>query len=359
MALAMTFLGTLLNAQLHPDYENPRVFERNQVLPHATLMPYPSSDLALKGERKSSPFHLNLNGPWQFHWAENPAEAPADFYKSGSNRDDWQTIGVPSNWQMEGFGFPLFRNIGLPHPLDPPEVPKQFNPTGSYYRTFDLPEDWNKRQVFLHFEGVHSASYVWINGKEVGYNQGGMEPAEYDISPFLKKGENSIAVRVLRYSDGAYLEDQDTWRLSGIYRNVYLISTPLTHIRDFYVSTDLDKSYEDASLNVAMWVKNYSQKNAGPYSIRTNVYDLQGEMLPEGKGIISTGTMDGGAGEGLELSLEISNPDKWSAEYPNLYTLVMELMDGEEVLEVLSTRVGFREVTRPSVSMVYPLNSME
>ncbi|RLD71228.1 MAG: glycoside hydrolase family 2 [Bacteroidetes bacterium] len=344
MALAMTFLGTLLNAQLHPDYENPRVFERNQVLPHATLMPYPSSDLALKGERKSSPFHLNLNGPWQFHWAENPAEAPADFYKSGSNRDDWQTIGVPSNWQMEGFGFPLFRNIGLPHPLDPPEVPKQFNPTGSYYRTFDLPEDWNKRQVFLHFEGVHSASYVWINGKEVGYNQGGMEPAEYDISPFLKKGENSIAVRVLRYSDGAYLEDQDTWRLSGIYRNVYLISTPLTHIRDFYVSTDLDKSYEDASLNVAMWVKNYSQKNAGPYSIRTNVYDLQGEMLPEGKGIISTGTMDGGAGEGLELSLEISNPDKWSAEYPNLYTLVMELMDGEEVLEVLSTRVGFREV---------------
>ena len=344
MALAITFLCTLLNAQLHPDYENPRVFERNQVLPHATLMPYPSSDLALAGELKSSPFHMTLNGSWQFHWAENPAEAPAGFYKSGSSRDDWQTIPVPSNWQMEGFGFPLFRNIGLPHPFDPPEVPKLFNPTGSYYRTFDLPEDWNKRQVFLHFEGVHSASYVWINGKEVGYNQGGMEPAEYDISPYLKKGENSIAVRVLRYSDGAYLEDQDTWRLSGIYRDVYLISTPLTHIRDFYVSTDLDESYEDASLKVAMWVKNYGQKNAGPYSIRTNVYDLQGAKLPEGKGIINTGTMDGGAEEGLELSLEISNPDKWSAEYPNLYTLVMELMDGEEVLEVLSTRVGFREV---------------
>ena len=141
MALAITFLCTLLNAQLHPDYENPRVFERNQVLPHATLMPYPSSDLALAGERKSSPFQLNLNGPWQFHWAENPAEAPADFYKSGSSRDDWQTIEVPSNWQMKGFGFPLFRNVGLPHPFDPPEVPKQFNPTGSYYRTFDLPED--------------------------------------------------------------------------------------------------------------------------------------------------------------------------------------------------------------------------
>jgi beta-galactosidase len=344
LAPAMIIMCALANAQLHPDYENPRVFERNQELPHATLMPYPGSDLALAGELKSSPFHMTLNGSWQFHWAENPSVAPDDFYKPGSKRDEWQTIPVPSNWQMEGFGYPIFRNVGLPHPLDPPEVPKQFNPTGSYYRTFDLPEGWNKRQVFLHFEGVHSASYVWINGKEVGYNQGGMEPAEYDISSYLKKGENSIAVRVLRYSDGAYMEDQDTWRLSGIYRDVYLISTPLTHIRDFYVTTDLDESYKDASLNLAMWIKNYSQKNAGPYSIRTSLYDMQGVLIPEGKEMISTRALDGGEEEMLELSLEISNPDKWSAEYPHLYMLLMELMDGDEVLEVISTRMGFREV---------------
>ncbi|MCK4989171.1 MAG: glycoside hydrolase family 2, partial [Bacteroidales bacterium] len=344
LALAMIFTCVLLEAQLHPDYENPKVFERNQELAHATLMPYPSSEMALQGERNTSPFHLNLNGPWQFHWAENPAEAPEDFYKPGSKRDEWQTIPVPSNWQMEGFGYPIFRNVGLPHPQIPPNVPDLFNPTGSYYRTFELPEDWNKRQVFLHFEGVHSASYVWINGKEVGYNQGGMEPAEYDITGYLKKGENSIAVRVLRYSDGAYLEDQDTWRLSGIYRNVYLISTPSTHIRDFYVTTDLDDSYKDANLKVAMWVKNYSQKKTGPYSIRTNLYDLPGVALAEGKGVISTGVLEAGAEEGLELSLKISNPDKWSAEYPNLYTLVMELMDGNEVIEVISNRVGFREV---------------
>jgi len=344
MAMAMIFTCVLLNAQLHPDYENPRVFERNQELPHATLMPYPDQDMALEGERKSSPFHMTLNGPWQFQWAENPAGAPEEFYKPGYDRDNWQTIAVPSNWQMEGFGYPLFRNIGLPHPLDPPEVPEKFNPTASYYRTFELPEDWNKRQVFLHFEGVHSASYVWINGKEVGYNQGGMEPAEYDISPYLKRGENSIAVRVLRYSDGSYMEDQDTWRLSGIYRDVYLMSTPASHIRDFYVSTDLDESYEDASLKLAVWVRNYSEKKAGPYVVRTALYDRNGDIVPGGKGMISTDMMDGGAGEILDHSLEISSPLKWSAEYPHLYTLVMELVDGDEVLEVLSTRVGFREV---------------
>jgi len=344
VALAMVFTCALLDAQLHPDYENPGVFERNQVLPHATLMPYPDSDLALEGNRKASPFHFSLNGSWLFHWAENPSEAPEEFYKSGFNREAWQSIPVPSNWQMVGFGYPLFRNIGLPHPHTPPEVPEKFNPTGSYYRTFDLPEDWNSRQVFLHFEGVHSASYVWVNGKEVGYNQGGMEPAEYDITAYLKRGENNIAVKVLRYSDGSYLEDQDTWRLSGIYRDVYLISTPLGHIRDFYVTTDLDDSYVDARLKVAMWVKNYSEKKVGPYSIRTSLFNQHGQALPEGKGVISTGEIVGGTEEGMEHTLEISNPLLWSAEYPNLYTLVMELVDGEEVMEVISTRVGFREV---------------
>ena len=344
MATAMIFSCFILNAQLHPDYENPKVFERNQELPHATLMPYPDSDLALEGVRKASPLHLTLNGDWQFNWSENPELSPEQFYKPGYNREEWETIAVPSNWQMLGFGFPLFRNVGLPHPEKPPKVPEKFNPTGSYYRSFELPEDWNTRQVFLHFEGVHSASYVWINGKEVGYNQGGMEPAEYDITSYLKKGENSIAVRVLRYSDGAYMEDQDTWRLSGIYRDVYLMSTPETHIRDFHVTTDLDESYEDAFLKLTLQVKNYGKRGTGPHTIRTTLFDRLGHALEEGSAVILTGQMGGGSELTLEHSLKISNPDKWSAEYPHLYTLVLELVDGEEVLEVLSTRVGFREM---------------
>ncbi len=345
MLLSGLLVSCQLFAQLHPDYENPEVFERNQVLPHTTLMPFENLEQALGGDRKSSPFHHSLNGTWQFHWAENPEVAPVEFYKSGYSRADWDEIVVPANWQMEGFGYPLFRNIGLPHPVKPPEVPVKFNPVGSYYRTFDLPEDWKGRQVFLHFEGVHSASYVWVNGKEVGYNQGGMEPAEYDVTSFLKKGGNSIAVKVLRYSDGAYLEDQDTWRLSGIYRHVYLMVTPEVHIRDFYVTTDLDENYRNASLIVATNVENYNSKMAGDYSVRVSLFDENDTPVSGGEGTQPVGSLKGNSTSTISQTVEILNPDKWSAEYPALYTLIMELLDeDQQVVETLSSRVGFREV---------------
>jgi beta-galactosidase len=344
LAMAMIVLCALLNAQLHPDYENPEVFERNQELPHTTLMPYQNLEKALEGDRKSSTFHKSLNGTWQFQWSENPGLAPESFFESNYDRSLWKSIEVPSNWQMEGFGYPLFRNVGLPHPLDPPEVPEKFNPAASYYRSFELADDWVGRQVFLHFEGVQSASYVWINGEEVGYNQGGMEPAEYNITRYLKKGNNSIAVRVLRYCDGSYMEDQDTWRLSGIYRDVYLMTTPKAHIRDFYTYTDLDEAYVDAKLNVALWVKNYSSGKVGRLKVKTSLFDRNGAIVEGGGASFLTGNIKQGEEEEVNLSLDISDPDKWSAEYPHLYTLVMELMDGAELLEVISSRIGFREV---------------
>ena len=169
----------------HPDWENPAVFQRNQVEPHTTLMPYNDLEQALLADRKNSPNHLSLNGTWDFHWSGTPVESPEGFYRHDFDRSGWDEISVPSNWQMEGFGYPLFRNIGLPFPDDPPRVPDGFNPVGSYYRSFTLPEEWSGKQVFLHFEGVQSASYVWVNGQEAGYNQGGMEPAEYDITDYF------------------------------------------------------------------------------------------------------------------------------------------------------------------------------
>ena len=150
----------------------------------------------------------------------------------------------------QGFGHPLFRNVQQPFPSNPPSVPDHYNPTGLYRRHFTIPEGWKDRQVLLHFEGVKSASYVWVNGMEVGYNEGGMEPAEYDVTRYLVSGENTVAVKVLRYSDGTYLEDQDMWRLSGIYRDVYLMATPKVHIRDFTVATDFDEEYQDAVYTV-------------------------------------------------------------------------------------------------------------
>jgi beta-galactosidase len=332
-------------SQEQQDWENPEIFERNQTLPHATLMPYGTVDQALENRRKSSPYHFSLNGTWQFHWAETPEQAPEDFYRKGFDARDWHPIRVPSNWQMEGFGHPLFRNVGQPFPDQPPGVPEGFNPTGSYIRSFTLPRSWKGRRVLLHFEGVHSASYVWINGREAGYNQGGMEPAEYDITAFLKGGRNTIAVRVLRYSDGSYMEDQDMWRLSGIFRDVYLMSVPMVHVRDFYLTTDLDDRYEDAVLSLQTNLINYGSEPLDGYSLRVQLYDGDHKkVLPAAlvRQIDPDTSLQSGRST---ISFKVDNPQKWSAEYPNLYTLVIELLNpAGGVTEILSSRVGFREV---------------
>ncbi len=331
--------------QGQPDWENPEIFERNQTLPHTTLMPFETIEQALENNKKSSPYHFTLNGTWRFHLADTPEEAPEDFYRKGFNVKDWDDIRVPSNWQMEGFGHPLFRNIGQPFPDNPPGVPKEFNPVGSYIRTFTLPKNWKNRQVLLHFEGVHSASYVWINGQEVGYNQGGMEPAEYDITDFLARGKNTIAVKVLRYSDGSYMEDQDMWRLSGIFRDVYLMATPEVHIRDFYITTDLDEAYVDADLTVQSSIINHGQDLLSDYSLRIQLYDDSGKpVFPAALTSKINPDPSNPIAENI-LSATVENPKKWSAEYPNLYTIAIELLDAAgKVTEILGSRVGFREV---------------
>jgi beta-galactosidase len=342
-------VGLLITAggysQGKPDWENPEVFERNQTLPHTTLMPFETIEQALVNNRKSSPYHFTLNGTWKFHLAENLEEAPRDFFRKGYDAGDWHEIRVPSNWQMEGFGHPMFRNIGQPFRENPPGVPRNFNPVGSYIRTFTLPKHWNGRQVLLHFEGVHSASYVWINGQEVGYNQGGMEPAEYDITEFLARGKNTIAVKVLRFSDGSYMEDQDMWRLSGIFRDVYLMATPRVHVRDYYITTDLDAAYVDADLTLQSSIVSHGKLPLSGYSLRIQLYDDRGKpVLPEAVTSKIDPDQSHPTAENI-LSARVENPKKWSAEYPNLYTLVIELLNAEgKVTEILGSRVGFREV---------------
>ena len=324
-------------AQSDNDWENPEIFQINQVLPHTNLMPFNTVKEALNLDKKESPNFLNLNGIWYFNFSENLKEAPKDFYKDNFSHKTWDKIKVPSNWEMEGFGYAMFRNIGQPYNSKPPLVPKEFNPIGSYYRTFNLPKGRKNKQHFLHFEGVQSASYVWVNGVQVGYNQGGMEPAEYDITQYLKDGENSIAVKVLHYSDGSYLEDQDTWRLAGIYRDVYIMSTPKTHIHDFYVTTDLDKNYKNATLNIDAFVSQFSTGNLKGNIVRASLLDKsKKQILSENLKV---------DGKKYTNSFLIENPKKWSAEHPNLYTLILELLDeNNKVIEVLCHKVGFRKV---------------
>jgi len=342
--LFLSMLPARSPAQVPPDWENPAVFERNQTAAHATLMPFATVGEARANARKASPFCLLLSGTWKFRWAENPDRAPAGFQDPSYDVSGWDEIRVPGNWQMEGFGQPMFRNIAHPFPATPPTVPKGYNPVGSYRRTFEVPEAWAGRQVFLHFEGVKSASRVWVNGREVGYNQGGMEPAEYDVTGVLQPGENTLAVWVLRYSDGTYLEDQDMWRLSGIFRDVYLMATPKVHVRDFAVTTDLDADYRDAELSVQAELANYGDALATGRRLRATLFDGEKPVLAAPL-VATVPDLKPGTSQPVRLCSPVGKPRLWSAEHPNLYTLTLELLDRDgSTSEVLSCRVGFREI---------------
>ncbi len=336
------FLSNVAFGQSQNDWENPTVFQINQVLPHANLMPFNSVKEAIKLDKKASPNFLSLNGTWEFNFSENLEKAPKEFYQDNYNRKNWNSIKVPSNWEMQGFGAAKFRNIGQPYNSKPPLVPKEYNPTGSYYRTFKVDKNWKQKKHFLHFEGVQSASYVWINGVKVGYNQGAFEPAEYDITPYLKNGKNSIAVKVLHYSDGSYLEDQDTWRLAGIFRDVYIRSTPKKYIHDFYVTTDLDENYKNAILHIEAFV---NQESQGNYNVKATLLDAnQKQILKETLSSTEKNVLNNKFDK-VSDSFTVENPKKWSAEHPNLYTLVLELLDdNNKVTQVFSHKIGFREV---------------
>lgn len=217
---------------LPPEIENPRVLGVNKEPAHATLMPYTSEAEALSGGKSS--FTQSLNGVWQFSWVKEPSQRPVDFYRPDYPADKWAHIEVPSNWELQGYGTPIYVNFTYPFSRNAPHVMSQpdkswtsyteRNPVGSYRRTFSVPASWNGRDVFVVFDGVYSAFYVWINGHRVGYSQDSRVPAEFNITRYLKPGRNLIAVEVYRWAAGSYLEDQDTWRLSGIYRDVTLVS---------------------------------------------------------------------------------------------------------------------------------------
>ncbi|AYC37540.1 glycoside hydrolase family 2 TIM barrel-domain containing protein [Streptomyces griseorubiginosus] len=319
--------------------------------PHSTLMPYATVGQALAADRTRSPYRLSLDGRWKFAYADRPADRDTDFHRTDVDDRDWDTIPVPSAWQVHGYDFPIYINItypwwgpnGLGEEAQPPAAPTRYNPVGQYRRTFTVPKDWSGRRTFLHFEGVKSAHYVWINGELVGYSEDSYTAAEYDITPHLKPGTNQIAVEVYRYSDGDWLEDQDMIRLSGIFRSVYLYSTPPVHLRDFKLDTPLGDDYTSAQLSVTASVRDYGGGNAGRYTVETQLYDSGGHAVwfrPLQQAV----TLDAGAETTVQASKEVPSPKLWSAEHPHLYTAVLRLRDpAGKVIETLSHRVGLRE----------------
>ncbi|MEM7031513.1 MAG: glycoside hydrolase family 2 TIM barrel-domain containing protein [Chloroflexota bacterium] len=327
------------------DWQTPLVVERNKEPGHATLFRFADQTTALQGHRDQSPYVQNLNGMWRFCCVPNPASVPDNFYSPEFNVGTWDEISVPSNWQLQGHDIPMYTNVQYPFPIDANNtVPVDDNPTGCYRHTFTVPDDWAGHQIFLRFEGVDSAFYLWVNGQMVGYSQGSRLPAEFNITEYCQSGENTVALEVYRWCDGSYVEDQDFWRLSGIFRTVYLWAAPRVHIRDFWVQTEFDESYQDATLKLRANICNYQTQDAAGLRFEAMLYDADQQPV-FAEPLQSEIALQSGEELVLNVSQPVSSPNQWSAEFPNLYTLLLSLYDETgQLLEVERVRVGFRQV---------------
>ncbi|MEX0332583.1 MAG: glycoside hydrolase family 2 TIM barrel-domain containing protein [Puniceicoccaceae bacterium] len=349
-------------------WENEQVLHLNRLPARASYSPYATHEAALAGGESSRV--LSLDGLWKFNWVSTPELRPENFYQPDFDDETWDDLPVPSNWEMQGYGTPIYVSAGYPFKIDPPRVttepPEHYtsylerNPVGAYRRTFVLPDHWNDQRIFIHFGGVQSAFRLWVNGEEIGYSQGSMTPAEFELTDALVPGENLLAVEVFRWSDGSYLEDQDMWRLSGIYRSVELFCTPVARISDFTVRTDLDANYEDAVLRIEPELEVTGDLSLEGWTVQAMLHDANGNpVLPEPLSaeanlllnkdyrarILVDRTPQRGPRRVGWLEATVTNPLKWTAETPNLYQLVLSLVDASgEVREVVSTNVGFRTV---------------
>ena len=327
-----------------PDWENPAVFSINKEPAHATLTPFRDAETALGGRDSTSSRVQTLNGTWKFWWVRSPAERPTGFHEDDFDVADWHDLQVPSCWEFEGFGYPVYLDESYPFPANPPRIPHDYNPVGSFRREFSLPEDWTGMEVFLQFGAVRSAMYVWVNGHEVGYSQGSRTPAEFRITEYLRPGENTLAVEVYRWSDGSYLESQDFWRVSGIQRDVELIARPATYLRDFWFKGDLDDAFRDGLMSLSVDVGSHRGEDLSSLAVRADLLDSAGRSALGSPVDLPVRVSGSDAGR-AELEAVIESPAKWTAETPSLYTLVLSLVDEDgTTLEAVTSPVGFRRV---------------
>jgi len=320
-----------------PDWENPEVYSINTLPPRTSFIHYMNE--GLKSDPSSLSNYQRLNGTWKFHWVKSPNNRPADFYKENYDVSAWDDIDVPSDWQMRGYGYPIYTNIEYPFPKNAPYIPHEFNPVGSYKRTFNLDQSWDGKQVYVQFGAVNSAFYVWINGQKVGYSEGSKTPVEFDITPFVKSGENQIAVEVYRWCDGSYLEDQDFWRVSGIERDVVVYATNRLQLENVSVIGTLDDAYMLGRLGLNVWVKNQDSKGqAKGLTIEAILMDNNKKVV-EIKDLVQNRESGLGAkiwSEGLEI-------EPWSAENPKLYELQVYLKDSKGTqFDATKLKIGFR-----------------
>jgi len=348
LSLLIAFYPVLMSQKSKaPDWENPGVISINKEAARSTSIPFATPDQALQFDNEASPYYKLLNGDWKFKWVYKPADKPEGFFMPEFIDESWVNIPVPSNWELLGYGIPIYVNqpYEFTEEPNPPEVPHNYNPVGSYRSWFNLPDGWEDRQVFLHLGAVKSAMYLWINGEKVGYSQGSKLPAEFDITPYLKSGENLLALEVYRWSDGTYLECQDFWRISGIERDVFLWSAPKVHIRDYWARASLDENYKNGLLEVDVDIRKYTEGiQVKKYLASLTLYDDKGEQILSAEKEFSMD--EDQCCDSLFFSdMLIPDAKQWSAEKPNLYTLLLTLKDKKgNILEALSCKTGFRKV---------------
>ncbi|PJJ08136.1 beta-galactosidase [Flavobacterium sp. 1] len=353
-ALKKLFLGIIffsinfLYAQSLPDWENPDINGINKEKPHAYGF--------LSEEKVNNSMVQSLNGIWKFKWSPDPQSRPVDFYTENYSTKNWDNILVPGNWELQGFGTPIYTNFVYPFKPDFPKVTNepekhftsflQRNPVGSYSTTFTIPESWNQKQVFINFGGVQSAFYIWINGQKVGYSENSMSPAEFDITKYIHKGENKLAVEVYKWCDGSYLEDQDMWRLSGIFRDVDLIARPKSYISDFFVKAVPDNSFDNANISIDLNIDNRSNQNSGGLYVDAEVsgFSAQGEWVDLSFSK-KTAVIQKSKQVSIELNSLIKHPQLWSAETPNLYHLILKLKNNKnEIVDKAECYFGVRKI---------------
>ncbi len=322
-------------AEGQEDWENPQLVSKNTIPAHAYFVPFSSAEKAL--QQGISDRILSLDGMWKFHLANTPEKRPHDFYKENYSTKNWKSIKVPANWQTEGFDVFIFTDVEYPIKPNPPFVPKDFNPVGSYKRNFTLPENWLNQEIILHLGAVNSFFYLWINGQPVGLSKDSKTPAEFNITNYLKRGENSIALQVFRFSDGTYLEGQDMWKLSGIERSVYLISRPKLGMQDFFVKADLINNYKDGLMQLGIKLNRSPFKEEQGTSFEIKVMDETDKVLYQHSIPLT--------GDTLSFEKLFKGIKSWNAEQPNLYRLLITQFNAShQVVESFMQEIGFRKI---------------
>ena len=344
---------SILFGQIPEEIQDSRIFGINKLPPRTAFWPAPDFESAQHTNYEHSPWVKSLNGKWQFFWSPDPQSRPVDFYKPDFKRNGWSSIDVPSTIERQGFGVPLYTNAPYPFKANPPfvmDVPesyftsfKQRNPVGSYCRNFTVPDEWKSKRIVLHLAGASSGTFVWMNGQRVGYSQDSRLPAEFDVTEFLVDGENFLAIETYKYCDGSYLEDQDYWRLSGLFRDVFIRAVPVTSLWDVYAKPSVNLSEQTGNVTLHYSAVNFSENTTAGYSLTVTVFSPDEKLLRKKRYKLNS-ILKGFNQEVALTAIDLGKIDLWDTENPSQYQVYVQLKKNGKTVEVYRLPVAFRKI---------------